>query len=457
MNNTNKSNVSEHDWWWVAVNGASCAAAPFASTQSPSVSPVPELLIGYRTQAEQRAAQNLMLNASVKQVAKYMNDLPDWVKSGEVRCIRPENPEESTLGATQWLMENSDSSPANRVIAGTSESSTPTVQSLLPKEAISPLKKLGSTNWVRIISGDSGHRLEVDDSIFETLEDQPDFLQRLVWANDDVLLQLLAYSRLLADGPKIVMPTVEQCEALAHVDLNLTFREYEQPFPVFVVQVPSGFQRQLIEQFCQPCPRFVLPYHDRSGDFLTVLSSWGANATQGGVFTVFSKNTLDEKMEDVIQRVDGDLGPDYQQATVLDRIALNFSLLLTRYGFRNDGPVDPKSFRKQTRLADSKSKRKRERARRLLDSSFNRVRLLQEVEFANRPACDVSNGEAIGAAKSPHWRRGHFRRARVGVGRTETRLVFVRPSFINAECFAGDRSNTEYRIRTDKADVTSAV
>lgn len=333
---------------------------------------------------------------------------------------------------------------------------TPTMQSILPRELIGPLKKLGRTEWLEIVTNADHHTFVVHDSVCDTLADDPDFLDTLLQADGSLLLQLLAYSKLLANGPKVVQPTCEQCEALAHVDLSLRFCEYEQPFPVFLVEVPAGIQQQFTEEYSFPCPRFVIPFHLRPENFLAVLCARSGNDDSGGVFTVFSRNVFDETMEDTMRVVKTCDGPDYQQGAVLERIALNLSLLLTRYGFRDDGPINPKAFQKQTKLANSKSKRKRERAQRLLDAAINRVEFNQDVQFFNKISMTEDSGESTGMLKSPHWRRGHYRRARVGIGRTDSRLVFVRPSFINSQHFDGDRADTQYRIRTDKVEITTA-
>lgn len=456
-----KTDKPADDWWWIAMNGPSCAASPFGSIDVPAVVPTPEQLIGYRTQEEQLAAQQLILKEPIERVNEYMHDLPKRIDSGEVRCVRPECPESLTRGPTQWIVPGRHVlSPCPRSCDNSNASATKTVTSLLPKEAIAPLKTLGRTDWLKIVTEGSNHRFEISDSIFETLNDEPDFLQALLSVSNSegsLLLQFLAYSRLLADGPKIVQPTAEQCETLAHVDLNLKFRDYEQPFPAFVVEVPVELRRQLTKEHSFTCPRFVIPFHDRANDFLTVLCSRGVGEVRGGVFTVFSRNMLDDTMEDSLRRVNGDSGPDYEQAMVLERIALNLSLLLTCYGFHDDGPVDPNAFEKQSKLAKSKSERKQQRARRLLDSSFKRISLNQEVRFVNKVGITSATGDGHGSLKSPHWRRGHFRRARVGVGRSETRLTFVRPSFINAQHFDGDRADTQYRIRTDKAELACSA
>lgn len=271
--------------------------------------------------------------------------------------------------------------------------------------------------------------------------------------NGCLLIQFLANSKLLANGPKIVQPSAEQCSALTHVDLNLKFRDYEQPFLAFVIELPVEIQRQLTDQYSVACPRFAIPYYDRSNDFLTKFyEHWGRDGA-GSVCTVYSRSSLDEMMEVSLQKVYREDGNDFRQGMAIQRIALNLSLLLTRYGFEENGAPDANAFSKQLQATKSKSATKRQRAQRLLDSSFKRISLSQDVQLLNKTEPAFSDGEREGALKSPHWRRGHFRTARVGAGRSKTRLVFVRPSFINARHFHGDLSDTEYRIRTDKAEV----
>lgn len=454
-----KKDASNQTWWWIAINGTSCAASPVDSKHVPTVVPTPEQLIGYRTQFEQLAAQRLILQAPEEKVKRYLESLPRRIQSGEVQYVRPDDPEPPTHGQTQWILSGGPSVQKDLPPQLQNSTTTPTLLSLIPREFIEPLKKLGNTDWLNIVTEPHGHRLELDESVLRTLEEHPrfcDVILRLAESMPMELLQLLAHSKILATGPKIVQPTPEQCEALAHVDLNLDFREYEQPFPAFVVELPIEIQRQLTRDYSVPCPRFAIPYHDRASHFLTVLCDHGRRESNEGICTVFSKHSLDETMESTLQKHSGEAGRDYEQAITIERIALNLSLLLTRYGFQENGPLDKKAFLKQSRLAKSKSQRKQQRANLLLNSSFQSVALSQNVQLVNKAETTAPIVGSEGSLKAPHWRRGHFRRVRVGAGRLETRLVFVRPSFINAQNFGGDFADTEYRIRTDKAVLTDA-
>jgi hypothetical protein len=100
---TDDIHSSPEDWWWLAVNGPSCAACGFpVQAERLKVQPVPEQMIGFRTREEQFAAQKFLITAPIKKVTEYMASLPSRIDAGEVAYIRPSNPEPPTRGATVW-------------------------------------------------------------------------------------------------------------------------------------------------------------------------------------------------------------------------------------------------------------------------------------------------------------------------------------------------------------------
>jgi len=99
----NKDRVNPKDsWWWLAVNGASCAASSAPLPSNIIVSPTPEQLLGFRTREDQVAAQKLLLTAPMEDVNRFMETFATKVKSGEVAYVRPEAPEPPTDGPTAW-------------------------------------------------------------------------------------------------------------------------------------------------------------------------------------------------------------------------------------------------------------------------------------------------------------------------------------------------------------------
>jgi hypothetical protein len=94
---------SEVEWWWLAVNGASCAASLVqARAADLEVAPVPEQMIGFRTREEQTEVQQFLLKAPIEEVNQYMASLGPRIASGEIAYLRPRNPEPPTRGPTMW-------------------------------------------------------------------------------------------------------------------------------------------------------------------------------------------------------------------------------------------------------------------------------------------------------------------------------------------------------------------
>lgn len=103
MPTTVVSAVEGKEYWWIAINGSSCAASPspisFAALE---VRPTPEIVIGFETQEEQLAAQHLNLTAPTDEVERFVAGLNPRVQSGEVAFAKLANPGPQTRGATTW-------------------------------------------------------------------------------------------------------------------------------------------------------------------------------------------------------------------------------------------------------------------------------------------------------------------------------------------------------------------
>ena len=94
------------DWWWLAINGASCAVCSLPMPATVAVAPIPEQLIGFASRDEQIAAQEFVLTAPIDEVAEFMNTtILDKVQSGEVAYIRPQSPDPQPDGPTMWMCD----------------------------------------------------------------------------------------------------------------------------------------------------------------------------------------------------------------------------------------------------------------------------------------------------------------------------------------------------------------
>jgi hypothetical protein len=82
--------------YWIAINRSSCAMCSIPMDQPPIVSPTPELLVGFPTLAEAKAAQTLCLTAPINKVQAA---LTRWQESEDIvihRCVHPQKPRATT-------------------------------------------------------------------------------------------------------------------------------------------------------------------------------------------------------------------------------------------------------------------------------------------------------------------------------------------------------------------------
>ena len=319
----------------------------------------------------------------------------------------------------------------------------------VPDGLAAVLKFLGRFDWLRFHSSDTeppstdikwGFPSSPD---LHGLGPDLDRLRPIFRRSPECLPYMFALSKALAYGPKILRPSHEQCEALGHVDIHVGFEEYEQPFPVFFVEIPESFRRLLNEQYGSPCTSAIIASHDPSSRTLFI------STAHAETFTLLSPRAGWRTIEEALRVNSVKDGPDLRLGHHLYRLALNFGLLLTRYGAKLSGPVDPGSWEKYRLAARRKKGRKAERFQGLLDRSFQQIDFGQKVIFKTtmRPQSPSSaNPELVGSSRRPHWRRGHFRSQRCGMGRSQRKLIFVRPTFVNGTLFGGDIGDTHYEI-----------
>jgi hypothetical protein len=93
--------ADERYWYWIAINGASCARTSIP-LKNPKVTPTPEQLFGFLTPEEAAEAQHTCLTAPIRDANLFIQSLGRRVKLGQVRYIRPKHPQPPTRGHTSW-------------------------------------------------------------------------------------------------------------------------------------------------------------------------------------------------------------------------------------------------------------------------------------------------------------------------------------------------------------------
>ena len=287
--------------------------------------------------------------------------------------------------------------------------------------------------------------MEADYQCISTKCEEPDkILQQLETMGAKDVLECWMCSLMLESGPKVMQPNMEVCRVVTETPINVTCGEYRQPFPVFLIELPDEFRKEVGSRNGVECPRIIKILHDERVGCVTVV--WHTQGEHN--MAVCDMDTMDyDSIEERIQEME--CGKPHV-ARVL-RVALNLSLLLTQYGVRVEGPLAAKTLERQKKKnAESKSPRRRTRAQIQLRRSLDLITFEQDVVFKGWSESTENATAGEGSPKSPHWRRGHFKRVRIGLGRRETKRIFIPSTFVNGGQFEGNVSDTSYRLRIEE-------
>jgi hypothetical protein len=99
----NKDNATEY--YWIAINGGSCAMSITPMRLFPTVSPVPNNMIGFRTIEEARDNQHFLLTAPIEEANDRMQQLLQKARRDEIVLVIPEfsEPPVNRGEPTLWL------------------------------------------------------------------------------------------------------------------------------------------------------------------------------------------------------------------------------------------------------------------------------------------------------------------------------------------------------------------
>ena len=88
-------------FYWIAINGASCAICRFPLPKTLGVRPVPQALLGFKTQAEAETQHKFILTADLDAVHARIRS---FAGRADVAKITPTDPEPPTQGQTVWTI-----------------------------------------------------------------------------------------------------------------------------------------------------------------------------------------------------------------------------------------------------------------------------------------------------------------------------------------------------------------
>jgi hypothetical protein len=102
-----KTQTETKYYYWLAINGASCAMSSTPMPMWVRVSPRPHYLLGYRTYEEAKAYQEFFLDAPIKDIKRWWRkDFPIKIKRDEIVMKQYDQPEPPTTGSTLWMCDS---------------------------------------------------------------------------------------------------------------------------------------------------------------------------------------------------------------------------------------------------------------------------------------------------------------------------------------------------------------
>lgn len=327
------------------------------------------------------------------------------------------------------------------------------LERLLPKDDWRAFAWLGRHNWLKLTPHPTERGIAVD-------YDLPKNDGRLPTAAYRKLMTTLGFfkgasihteavwmwtlGRLMHTGVKMFRPTVRQCEAMCEVEINMPLSEYAQPYPVIVYEYPEDFCKEMAAKLgCNRFPSFTVCSHDHEQNFVQVASMFA----QGDTVTTLIPYREGQTVEEVLTSVDPRLppgDPEFKLGELLQRIALNFSLMMTHHKVV-DEPQSRENTRRWRELQKSKDPDKREKGRLLGLQDIRVIRFEQNIKFYDEETERKARpqGEPTGRMMPPHWRKGHWLMQAHGPGRTLRKRQLRKPVFIHPELFLGDITDTK--------------
>lgn len=278
-------------------------------------------------------------------------------------------------------------------------------EDLIPaSQALDELKlvaAVGTEHWCKLeLGGDGVPRLVTNRSRYMP------FLNGITAVHD--LTACIAAAEWLRWGCHTAVPTEEQEESLARVEVPLRVRDLTFPFPTIVVESRSRVYKAVV--VCLYQGSLILSCHSRTNnDDITTLIHDADTIVEADL------GVVEERMKYVAD-----------ESLAVCRVALNTALALSNYGWV-DGPAFPKA------AADDEQLAKRpgavgEKARERLTHRVHRTAFRTRVVIRRTPpGGGGGNDAASGRHTAAHWVRGHWRMQAHGPAMSLRTPKLIRP------------------------------
>lgn len=251
------------------------------------------------------------------------------------------------------------------------------------------------------------------------------------------LTEIYLSARMIYLGPKVYRPRTEDCFAMEAIRPQVTFEEYQQPFDLFTIEFPEAYRKA--RKVGDAHPLAVSIYKHPALLLSSVL--W-----DNGFSTVNSFGPISdtETVEQMLCRAHGKVWDDSLEYTEAEqdfteaaiRLGINACMLLTHYGCKKVGYVNPehagrleRRLLKKTKAAIHEQNERELRCQPVLYTFNQEVKLYDTAEEND----ERSESASSGSPRRAHWRRGFWRMQVCGTGRLERKRIFIKPVLVNAK------------------------
>jgi hypothetical protein len=270
------------------------------------------------------------------------------------------------------------------------------------------------------------------------------YAQRIMSDTQMSLLTLDTLSSGIAKGPKIFQPTSEQFDSMQNVDLNIPISSYKQPYPSMVVKFPRVGALQLAQKTnVDPTnvPMWAMVRNRLTSEghnFIFILHHFPQS--RNDIVYIFQERPEFRTIEDALKSWvldEKSIHGEHAFGETSSRAIINLMLMLTHYGHKDVGPLDPKQYDKHRKaklhhyaVADFRS------------IEMKQTIIIRKVEGLGHGEQPIPSGVEI----APHWRRGHWREQHWGAGNLHTKTIFIRPVLVRADRVVGSLAETNVTL-----------
>jgi hypothetical protein len=309
-----------------------------------------------------------------------------------------------------------------------------------PREFHPVLNWLGKREWVKfIIDNDFRTKVSINLDKPSAPKEYINKLNIMFKMGPTAVSQFWAMSRTLAFGPKVFLPSYEQCCAMRKTQANIPLSMYRQPYDQMIISFPREYIRDLSKEFnlrFDHVPRHMLQCYEQK----TLIMC--CKLKEADYVFLMSDRPEFKTIEDALDRNDG-VEHRYVESecpiiSVLQRLAVNFGSLMTYTG--TTAPIPTPNKIKLSRRSD-------ERSQLLAMGEPSYFTLAQKINIHRVKRTSESEGTGEGVSPKPHWRWGHWRNQPCGVGNQDRKLIFIEPVFVCSHLFNGDLGDTSVEYK----------